>query len=93
MGLPEILVIGAIFFLLFGAKRIPEIGEGLGKAVKELGKIRNERKATREEREKDQKGNLVSNLRREATAIPGLKEVKEIKETVDQIKSIKNILK
>jgi TatA/E family protein of Tat protein translocase len=41
----EILVILAIFFLLFGPKRLPEIGANLRKTVKELKKIRDESKA------------------------------------------------
>ena len=91
LGLPEILVILVIIFLIFGAKRLPEIGAGLGKTVKELRKIRDERKAEKEKG--DQKKNLVSDLRKEAEKIPGLKEVKEIKETVDQVKNITKILK
>jgi len=30
----EILVIGVILALLFGARRLPELGSGLGKAIK-----------------------------------------------------------
>jgi len=95
LGLPEILVILAIFFLLFGAKRLPQIGEGLGKTIRELRKIRDERKADKEkEKEKnDQKGNLISDLKKKVNEIPGLKEVKEIKETVDKVKNITKILK
>ncbi len=97
LGLPEILVILAIFFLLFGAKRLPQIGEGLGKTIRELGKIRDERKADKEKEKekgkKDQKGNLISDLKKKVNEIPGLKEVKEIKETVDKVKNITKILK
>ena len=38
LGVPEILVILVILFLLFGAKRLPEIGEGLGKTMREIRK-------------------------------------------------------
>jgi sec-independent protein translocase protein TatA len=34
IGIQELLVILAIAFLLFGARRLPEIGSGLGKAIK-----------------------------------------------------------
>jgi len=34
LGLTEILVIGLIIALLFGARRLPELGSGLGKAIK-----------------------------------------------------------
>jgi sec-independent protein translocase protein TatA len=95
LGLPEILVILAIFFLLFGAKRLPQIGEGLGKTIRELRKIRDERKVDKEKEKekKDQKGNLISDLKKKVNEIPGLKEVKEIKETVDKVKNITKILK
>ena len=93
LGLPEILVILAIFFLLFGAKRLPQIGEGLGKTVKELRKIRGEKKADKERKKGDQKENLISNLRKEVEGIPGLKEAKEIKEAADKVKNITKILK
>ncbi len=51
LGLPEILVILVIFLVLFGAKKLPQIGEGLGKTVREIRKIRDERKT-----EKGRKG-------------------------------------
>jgi sec-independent protein translocase protein TatA len=34
LGVPELLVILGICILLFGARRLPEIGSGLGKAIK-----------------------------------------------------------
>jgi sec-independent protein translocase protein TatA len=91
LGLPEILVILVIILLMFGAKRLPEIGAGLGKTVKELRKIRDGRKAEKEKG--NQKKNLISDLKKEAEEIPGVKEAKEIKETVDRVKNITKILK
>jgi sec-independent protein translocase protein TatA len=93
LGLPEILVILAIFLFLFGAKKLPQIGEGLGKTVRELRKIRGERKADKEKDKGNQKENLVSDLKKEIKEIPGLKEVKEIKETADKVKNIAKILR
>jgi len=97
LGLPEILVILVIFFVLFGAKRLPQIGEGLGKTMKELRKIRSEKK-TEKETEKgkekgNQKGNMISDLKKEVEEIPGLKEVKELKKTAGQIKNFTKFLK
>jgi sec-independent protein translocase protein TatA len=93
LGLPEILVILVIFLFLFGAKRLPQIGEGLGKTVRELRKIRKERKAGKEKEKGDQKGNFISDLKKEVEEIPGLKEAKEIKETADKVKNISKLLK
>lgn len=42
LGLPEILVILLIVILIFGASRLPEIGRGIGKG------IRNFKDATRD---------------------------------------------
>jgi sec-independent protein translocase protein TatA len=33
LGTPELLIIAGIVFLVFGGKRLPEIGAGLGKAI------------------------------------------------------------
>ena len=93
LGLPEILVILAIFLFLFGAKKLPQIGEGLGKTVRELKKIRGERKADKEKDKGAQKENLVSDLKKEIKEIPGLKEVKEIRETADKVKNIAKIIR
>ena len=93
LGVPEILVILVIFLFLFGAKRLPQIGEGLGKTIKELGKIRDGKKTEKEKEKTGQKKDLSSGLKEEVEKIPGLKEAKEIKETVDQIKNITKFLK
>jgi sec-independent protein translocase protein TatA len=34
LGIPELLVILAIIVLVFGASRLPELGRGLGKGIK-----------------------------------------------------------
>lgn len=34
LGLPEVALILGILVLIFGAKRLPEIGSGMGKAIK-----------------------------------------------------------
>ena len=42
IGLPELLIVLAIVVLIFGANRLPELGRGIGKG------IRNFRDATKE---------------------------------------------
>lgn len=42
LGVPEIIVIAIIILLIFGAKRLPIIGESLGKTVKEVRKAKKE---------------------------------------------------
>ena len=93
LGFPEILVILIILFLLFGAKRLPEIGEGLGKTMREIRKIRGEKKPGREKEKEDQKGDLISDIKKGVEEIPGLKEAKEIKETANKVKRLTKFLK
>jgi sec-independent protein translocase protein TatA len=38
IGWPEIIIILIIALLLFGAKRLPEIGKSMGKAIREFKK-------------------------------------------------------
>jgi sec-independent protein translocase protein TatA len=47
LGVPELLIILVIVVVIFGASRLPQIGEGLGKGIK------NFRAATREPPEID----------------------------------------
>jgi sec-independent protein translocase protein TatA len=42
LGLPELVIILVIIILIFGANRLPEIGRGIGKGIK------NFKSATRE---------------------------------------------
>jgi len=36
IGVPELLLLGLVALLLFGAKRLPEIGRGVGKGMREF---------------------------------------------------------
>lgn len=48
LGLPELLVVLVIVILIFGANRLPELGRGIGKG------IRNFKDATRDGTKKDE---------------------------------------
>jgi sec-independent protein translocase protein TatA len=37
-GVPEMVIIGLIFVLLFGAKKLPELGGAIGKSIKSFKK-------------------------------------------------------
>ncbi len=47
IGMPELIVILVIVLIVFGAGKLPQIGEGLGKG------IRNFRKSTKDQEEID----------------------------------------
>jgi sec-independent protein translocase protein TatA len=59
LGTTEILVIGLLVLVLFGAKRIPEFMQGLGKGVREFRKaardIQDEIEKPLEEKKTDSK--------------------------------------
>jgi sec-independent protein translocase protein TatA len=38
IGFPELLLILIVILLIFGARRLPEIGQALGKAIREFKK-------------------------------------------------------
>jgi TatA/E family protein of Tat protein translocase len=81
-----------IIFLIFGVKRLPDIGEGLGKTLKELRKIRGEGK---EQKEKKEAGgeDLISGLKKQVEEMPGVKEARGLKEAADKVRKITKILK
>ena len=95
LGLPEIVIILVILLVLFGARKLPQIGEGLGKTVAEIRKIRGEKKTGKEKDKggEKQEGNLLSDLKDQVEGIPGLKEAKEIKKTADKVRNITKILR
>lgn len=56
LGTPEIILIAIVILVLFGAKKIPELMQGLGKGVKEFKKasseIKNDLDSNNEDKEK-----------------------------------------
>ena len=79
LGTPELIVILGIAFLVFGGKKLPEIGAGLGKGIKSF---KNGIKDV-----EDAGKNLVKDN------VPGVKEANSLKEEVDKAKDIGNVLK
>ncbi len=82
LGTPELLVIFAIAFLLFGGKKLPEIGAGLGKAIRSfkngLDEVEN---AT---------GMEMDGI---AKKLPGVREAVAVQEKIERVKDFGNILK
>lgn len=59
IGIPEVILIVLVVIVLFGAKKLPEIGNALGKAIREFRKagkdIEEEVKGDVEEKDNEQK--------------------------------------
>ena len=97
LGTTELLVIGVIVFLIFGAKRIPDIGKGLGGAIREFRKVKKdialeEREETpdkeKAEVEKDTSG-LEDRLKEKVVEqIPGVGQVMADKKKIDKVKDL-----
>ncbi|MCW5211612.1 twin-arginine translocase TatA/TatE family subunit [Desulfobulbus sp. TB] len=79
LGTPELVVIMAIAFLLFGGKKLPEIGSGLGKAISSFKKGLNEVEDTAS------LGGITKKL-------PGVREVTAVQEKIDKAKNISNAI-
>lgn len=52
IGLPELLIVGAIVLLLFGSKRLPELGSGMGRFIKNFKRGLGEGQKVEEEKKK-----------------------------------------
>jgi sec-independent protein translocase protein TatA len=52
IGFPELLVIMVVVLLVFGAKRLPEIGSSLGKGIREFKKSIKEVQSSVEENDR-----------------------------------------
>ncbi|MDY6836886.1 MAG: twin-arginine translocase TatA/TatE family subunit [Thermodesulfobacteriota bacterium] len=57
LGGTEIIVIAVIILLIFGAKRLPDIGSGLGQTVREIGKIKKDLTKDKKSQEKTEENN------------------------------------
>ena len=58
IGMPEILVILVVVLLLFGAKRLPEIGSSMGKGIREFKKSINDMNRSVTELDQDDRADL-----------------------------------
>ena len=55
LGLPEMIIIGIIALLIFGPKKLPELGSGLGKAIRDFkGAMSEPEQPAKDEKAKDE---------------------------------------
>ena len=90
LGPTELIIIAVIILLIFGAKRLPEIGKGLGGAIrefknikKEFGHKKEEKKDTRDDvlpkKKADLPGSCSKITDKVMEKIPGAEKVLKIK--------------
>ncbi len=77
LGTPELVIILGIAFLVFGGKKLPEIGSGLGKAIGSF--------------KRGIDGVEEAGLDIKKT-IPGVREVAAVQEKVDKARDIGKVL-
>ncbi len=93
LGTTELIIIGGIILLIFGAKRLPEIGKGLGGAIREFKKVKKDISLDDKEEGTDEKGEEEKSLEDKLVEkvvkdVPIVKEGLEIKKKADAIKKI-----
>lgn len=103
LGVSELIIIGVIILLIFGARRLPEIGRGLGKTLKEVKNVSKDLKGG-DRKEKSPDDQKPENSDRDAPSestsakggidsIPGVEEIKTVKETASQVRKWWRLLK
>jgi sec-independent protein translocase protein TatA len=86
LGVPELIIIGLIILFIFGAKRIPEIGKGLGGAIKEFKNIGKELKGSEPKKEDSKK------LIEEGTSKDPSIEAMVAKKVIEQVPAVKKVM-
>jgi TatA/E family protein of Tat protein translocase len=74
IGLPELMIIFVLALLLFGPRKLPEIGRGIGRALGEFRRASNDLKRTIEEEVATEDLRQVARDARAAAAMPPLDE-------------------
>ena len=72
IGMPELIIIFVIALIIFGPRKLPELGRSLGKSLAEFKRASNELKSTLEEeiRVEEQRANVEA-TRAASTPSPG----------------------
>lgn len=93
LGTTELLIIAGIILLIFGAKRLPEIGKGLGGAIREFRKVKkdiglDDKEEGREEIGEEKKSLESKLVEKVVEDIPVVKQGLAVKKKADKIKRI-----
>jgi sec-independent protein translocase protein TatA len=96
LGISELIIIAAIILLIFGARRLPQIGDGLGKTVREIKRVSKDLKEGKKKDDSSGEGNqehpdqdgsssFVS-LKDEIDGVPGVREIKDVRHTASEVR-------
>lgn len=98
LGPTELIIIAIIVLLIFGAKRLPDIGKGLGGAVRELKNVKKELSSdkaaqTDDKEAKSKTEEAPPSLEAKMTQkvleqVPGVKKVMDVKKKADTVKHL-----
>jgi len=93
LGPTELIIIGVIIVFIFGAKRLPEIGKGLGGALKEFRNVKKDIGLSNGKNSGDETKAEPKSIRNELTKkviedVPVIKKGFKVKKTADKIKKI-----
>ena len=87
LGPTELIIIAVIVLLIFGAKRLPEIGKGVGGAIKEFRNVKKELSST----ETDDKGQESDTAQVSKDDPPGL-EARVVDKVLEQVPGVKKAM-
>jgi TatA/E family protein of Tat protein translocase len=87
VGMPELVIILVIALIIFGPRKLPELGRSLGKSIGEFRKASNELKSTLEEeiRVEEQKEQRAKMEAEQASAIAAAAPASPVPETFDDL--------
>lgn len=98
LGPTELIIILVIVLLIFGGKRLPEIGKGIGGAVREFKNIKKDIQgdsppAKQDEEEAPGEKQEIPSIEAKVAnkvleQVPGVKKVMDVKKKADKIKEI-----
>lgn len=100
LGPTELIIIAVIVLLIFGAKRLPEIGKGLGGAVREFRNVKKELNPEKPPAGEEKKptegaagGTSPRSLETQVAGkvleqVPGVKTVMDAKKKADAVKKL-----
>ena len=97
LGPTELIIIAVIILILFGARKIPEIGKGLGGAVREFKNVKKEinsnpaKKSEDQEKEEKSPGLLEEGLKKHV--INHVPVARKAMEFTDKVKKVNEIIK